>query len=224
VPKSPFNLLACPINCPSIQDSLLKHGKPALPISSNVNMDSDMNLPSGSGKEKHKLTLSLICSQRSQPITPWLTNPTKPLKPTSLRPPKSKSPKTLGHKGTSSFGAYPTPKGINTLSLEPLGTPKLPHTSTSFQFNNKVPALATSPSQSSHALGNLDQQSHNELNDSMINNIRWNPLTIYDWMNKELMNAWSFIFPMTDLSKRDGCLALTTQHGTIFQTHGGGSL
>ena len=43
----------------------------------------------------------------------------------------------------------------------------------------------------------------------MINNIRWDPLMIYRWTDKELMEAWSFIFPLTDKSMKDGCLPLT---------------
>ena len=47
------------------------------------------------------------------------------------------------------------------------------------------------------------------LGDTMINNIRWDPLMIYRWTDKELMEAWSFIFPLMDKSMKDGCLPLT---------------
>lgn len=48
-----------------------------------------------------------------------------------------------------------------------------------------------------------------ELCNTTINNIRWDPLTIYGWTDKALMNSWSFIFPLTEVSKRDRCLPLT---------------
>ena len=32
---------------------------------------------------------------------------------------------------------------------------------------------------------------------------------IYGWTDKDLLNSWSFIFPLTEQSKRDGCLPLT---------------
>ena len=48
-----------------------------------------------------------------------------------------------------------------------------------------------------------------ELGDSMINNIRWDPLIIYRWTSKELLEAWSFIFPLTEKSMQDGRLPLT---------------
>nr|POE95000.1 putative ribonuclease h protein [Quercus suber] len=42
----------------------------------------------------------------------------------------------------------------------------------------------------------------------MINTIRWDLLMIYGWMDKDLMEAWSFIFPLMDKSKKDECLPL----------------
>ena len=47
-----------------------------------------------------------------------------------------------------------------------------------------------------------------ELGDTMINTIRWDPLMIYGWTDKDLMKAWSFIFPLTNRSRKDGCLPL----------------
>nr|POE57882.1 hypothetical protein CFP56_69952 [Quercus suber] len=56
-----------------------------------------------------------------------------------------------------------------------------------------------------------------ELSNSMINNIRWDPLMIYGWTDKDLLNSWSFIFPLTEQSKRGGCLPLThlAWHNTL---------
>ena len=48
-----------------------------------------------------------------------------------------------------------------------------------------------------------------KLGNRMINTIRWDPLMIYGWTDKDLMEAWSFIFPLTDKSRKDGCLPLT---------------
>lgn len=48
-----------------------------------------------------------------------------------------------------------------------------------------------------------------ELSNSMIENIRWDTLMIYGWTDKDLLNSWSFIFPLTEQSKRDRCLPLT---------------
>ena len=43
----------------------------------------------------------------------------------------------------------------------------------------------------------------------MIDNIRWDPLMIYGWTDKDLLNSWSFIFLLTKQSRRDGCLPFT---------------
>ena len=48
-----------------------------------------------------------------------------------------------------------------------------------------------------------------ELGDRTIKTIRWDPLTVLGWMDKEFMEAWSFIFPLTDKSRVDSCLPLT---------------
>ena len=48
-----------------------------------------------------------------------------------------------------------------------------------------------------------------QLSHSMVDNIRWDTLTIYGWTDKDLLNSWSFNFPLTKQSKRDGCLPLT---------------
>ena len=47
-----------------------------------------------------------------------------------------------------------------------------------------------------------------KLGDTMINTIRWDPLMIYGWTDKDLMEAWSFIFPFTNRSRKDRCLPL----------------
>ena len=44
---------------------------------------------------------------------------------------------------------------------------------------------------------------------SMVDNIQWDTLTIYGWTDKDLLNSWSFNFPLTKQSKRDGYLPLT---------------
>ena len=54
----------------------------------------------------------------------------------------------------------------------------------------------------------MDQQPCDGAN-SMIDNIQWDLLTIYEWTDKDLLNFWSFIFSLTEQSKRDGCLPVT---------------
>ncbi|KAK9996737.1 hypothetical protein SO802_021423 [Lithocarpus litseifolius] len=124
-------------------------------------------------KQSAKKSFQLASSSHQLPFRPRFT-PTKHGKP---------APPIASNVSMDSDTDPPSGSGKEKRTL------KLPHTSTSFQFNNKVPALPTNPSLSSYALGNLDQQSCSELSESMINNIRWNPLIIYDWMNKKLMNA-----------------------------------
>ena len=120
------------------------------------------------------------------------------------QPTLSKSEAT---KGTTSY--KPSSNGA-----EPL---KPPQPSAPFCFSAgspflNTPKLTTPPHLStlSHlAMGNMDQQEGNGAERHNDQQYHMGSVDDLQVEKKALMNSWSFIFPLTEVSKRDDCLPLT---------------
>ena len=185
--------------------SSIKHGKgtPHIPSDAVTSTDPYSTL----GKGKHKLP---ITSNRTQTPMPPHSEASLSTKLNHLASQRKNQPtlsKSEATKGTTSY--KPSSNGA-----EPL-KPSQPSAPFCFSAGSpflNTPKLTTPPHLStlSHlAMGNMDQQQGNGAERHNDQQYHMGFVDDLQVEKKALMNSWSFIFPLTEVSKRDGCLPLT---------------